>query len=58
MLALTRRSGERIRLRLPDGSDVWITFEDRNHSNRAKILIDAPSNIIISREELLPRSKG
>lgn len=54
MLVLTRRIGERIRLRLSSGEDIWITVTQIQR-RKAAIGITAPESIHIAREELIDR---
>lgn len=59
MLALTRKLGERLRLRVqhPDGghTDVWLTILDvREHwGGKARLGISAPQTVVIEREEIV-----
>lgn len=49
MLVLKRKVGERILI----GKDIWITLVTADRG-QAKIGIEAPDSVDISREELLP----
>lgn len=51
-LALTRRPGERIRLELGDGREVWITVLEKKGAN-VRLAFEAPASVSIMREELL-----
>jgi hypothetical protein len=42
MLAIKRRRGERIRLRMPDGSECWITYVGGAPGGEIRLSIDAP----------------
>jgi carbon storage regulator len=48
MLVLSRKPGERIRI----GKDIWVTIISID-GRRVQVGIDAPIELIISREELL-----
>jgi len=52
MLTLSRKIGERIRV----GNDIWITLL-QIRGNKVKIGIEAPNEVIILREEVIPSSK-
>lgn len=52
MLVLSRTHGQRIRLRMADGTDVWLTVVDIGRG-KIRLGILAPKSCIISREELL-----
>lgn len=58
-LALTTRLGGKFRLTLPDGRYVWIGVEPHRSGNtrEVKLWFDAPADVIIAREELLPESE-
>ena len=47
MLVLTRKIGERIKV-----GDAWVTLVDI-HNFQVRLGIDAPKDVMISREELL-----
>lgn len=53
MLLLQRREGQRIRIDMPDGRFVWVTVA-RNSRDRLVIGVDAPEDIRILREEVIP----
>lgn len=46
---ITRRLGQRVRI----GEDIWVTIVDIE-GRKIRLGIDAPKEIIISREELIP----
>ena len=49
MLVLSRKIQERIKI----GPDIWITLVDIDR-NKVRIGIEAPKDVIVTREELLP----
>ncbi len=51
MLAITRKDGEKIVIRLADDREVVI-FGRRHGSNSVRFLIDAPKDIKVLRAEL------
>lgn len=53
MLTLTRKDGERIYLRCPDGTLIVVMPSDIDR-NRVRINIDAPRGVDIWREEVAP----
>lgn len=53
-LALTRRVGQRVLLSLSDGKAIIIAIVEIDPQRKAvRITIEAPAEVIISREELL-----
>lgn len=59
-LILSRREGERIRLRMrsPDGdhTDIWLTvLEVSQYRQKVRISIEAPQTVVIEREEIIRR---
>ena len=54
MLVLTRKAGQRIMI----GDDITITLIDIKSFEKARIGIDAPDDLDIVREELLPVWRG
>jgi carbon storage regulator CsrA len=52
MLILTRRPGERVRLLLPDGREIWVGLAEVQ-GQRARLTFDAPLEVQIAREEVL-----
>jgi carbon storage regulator CsrA len=50
MLVLSRKVSERIRVRLEDGRDIWITLVDVDR-NKVRIGVAAPTTCRIDREE-------
>lgn len=52
MLCISRRRGQRVRIRVPGGPDIWIkvTLLARG---LVSLGIDAPREVLISREEQL-----
>lgn len=57
MLCLNRKPGERVALLLPDGQIIWVIFDGCNHHGRARLIFDAPPEVMIKREELLPEDR-
>jgi sRNA-binding carbon storage regulator CsrA len=55
MLAITLKTGERVRLRDAAGRDTWVMII-RTTDGKVRIGIDAPPDIDIAREELLAKS--
>ncbi len=53
MLCLTRRIGQRVRLTLPDGSEIWVAVVDGAHQGYVRLGIEAPANVKIEREEII-----
>lgn len=51
-LLIGRRAGQSVRLRLGD-TVVWVTIEDRS-AGRTGVLIEAPEDVEIDRNEILP----
>lgn len=49
MLVLSRRLGDKIKI----GENIWITVVDIDRG-KVRIGIDAPRNVVVMREELLP----
>jgi carbon storage regulator CsrA len=56
MLVLTRREGERVQIRCPDGTVVWVRLV-LIEPGKARLGFEAPANVLITREELL-RGEG
>ena len=56
MLVLCRRPRERIRVRCPDGTVIWLTVTKIDRGV-VRIGIAAPTGYDIKREELLPREE-
>ena len=54
MLALTRKSGERLAIDTPAGR-VWVLVV-RVNGGKVRLGIDAPGDVRVTREELLARS--
>lgn len=53
MLVLQRKIHERIRVRCPDGTELWVQLVDVRDRSKARIGIEAPAGYEIVREELL-----
>jgi carbon storage regulator len=53
MLVLSRKLAERIRLKLPDGSCVWLWVVDIDRG-KVRLGVDAPRDVEVMREELIP----
>jgi carbon storage regulator CsrA len=57
MLALTRKTGERVRIRVGD-ADVWVVVCGGSVSGGyLRLAFDAPREVEIAREELLPEGE-
>jgi carbon storage regulator CsrA len=52
MLVISRKLNEKFTLTLPNGEIIMITLGDVQRGN-VRLCIDAPRNVIISRNELL-----
>lgn len=52
-LTLSRRAGERIRI----GPSIWVTVAEVKRGGKVRLAIDAPREIPVDREELLPASE-
>ncbi len=53
MLVLTRKVGERVRLRVgDDGPDIWVVLVD-NDRGKCRLGFDAPQSVKITRDELI-----
>lgn len=52
MLTLTRRSGERIQITTPDGTEIWIRVTE-TRPNKCRLSVDAPAGVRVLREELV-----
>jgi carbon storage regulator CsrA len=55
MLALTRKSGERLAIDTPAGR-IWVLVVDAPIGGKVRLGIDAPAGVNVLREELLARS--
>jgi carbon storage regulator CsrA len=55
MLALTRKSGERLAIDTPAGR-IWVLVVDAPIGGKVRLGIDAPGDVRVTREELLARS--
>lgn len=55
MLVLQRKIHERILVRCPDGTELWVMLVDVRNSGTARLGIEAPAGYEIVREELLAR---
>lgn len=53
-LVLHRRPGERIRIKLPDGTLIWVSVVSTT-PNRAVIGIHTPASVRVDREEVTER---
>lgn len=60
VMALDRKHGERVRIDLGDGREVWITVKllTLAGSQIAKLIIDAPRSVGADREEVYYRKVG
>lgn len=52
MLVLSRRTDERIRIKLEDGRHIWVLVT-RIDRNKVRLGISAPPSIILEREEVI-----
>ena len=57
MLTLSRFEGERICIRCPDGSTIWLVVREIDRS-RVRLGFDAPPDVLIDREELLAKKEA
>lgn len=57
MLVLTRKLNDRVLLQYPDGTAVWVTLIEIDRG-RIRLGFDAPPDVKIYREELLPRGQA
>lgn len=55
-MVITRKKNERVRLRLPDGTDIWVTLIEIDRS-KVRLGFTAAESVIIAREELLSASE-
>ncbi len=55
MLCITRRSGEGVSLSLASGEEIFLRLYSSDTSERVRLAIDAPSDVRIRRDEILPR---
>lgn len=51
MLVLSRRVGERIRIKTPDGTVIWVLLVELDR-NVARIGVEAPRSVEIDRENI------
>ena len=51
-LVVTRNQGQRVHLRLPDGSTIWVAVKEVSWG-RVRLLIQAPPAVRVLREELI-----
>lgn len=54
MLILTRRVGETLVIKMPDGTEIRTTILGVK-GNQVRIGVDAPKNVIVDREEIYER---
>ena len=52
MLILGRKLGERIRLTISEGFEIWVSIE-RIHGKDVRVGITAPPEVMIAREEII-----
>jgi carbon storage regulator CsrA len=55
MLIIKRAVGERFRLKLPDGSECWVSVQELE-GRLVSLGITAPRAVRILREEIIPRA--
>ena len=51
-LVLSRRPGERVIVRLPDGREIRIAVVEYRRDRQVRLALDAPDDVVIYREEL------
>lgn len=56
MLILSRRVRQRIAIQVPGYPDIWLEVTEINH-NKVRFGIDAPPDVEIWREEVMPREE-
>lgn len=57
MLVLTRKIGERVRLKVgDDGPEIWVMLVDLDRG-KCRIGFDCPRDVVITRQELLSPSE-
>jgi carbon storage regulator CsrA len=54
MLILGRNTDQRVLLKLPDGDEIWVTVLQIRHTGHIRLGFDAPDDVEILREEVLP----
>ena len=52
MLTLSRKAGERVLLKLPDGREIWVSVVTVKANGSVRLGFDAPPDVDIWREEL------
>ena len=57
MLVLSLKPGERLKLTLEDGREIFVTFFGIRWDGSARIGIDAPRSIPVFRSELLEKNR-
>lgn len=57
MLVLSRSLGDRVRLTLPDGSEIWVVVT-RVERGKVRLGFQAAAAVVIEREEVIKRRKG
>jgi sRNA-binding carbon storage regulator CsrA len=55
MLVLSLRSGDRVRVTLPDGREVWL--QAWRKQNQVRLAFEAPRDVEIIREKVLLREE-
>lgn len=53
MLVLGRKAGDAVLLQLPDGNDIEVFVIEINGRGQVKLGFEAPTEVVISRSELL-----
>lgn len=57
MLCLGRYRDQWVRLTLPDGQHAWLGVDLGPRPGQIRLVIDAPSELVIERDELLPEDE-
>jgi carbon storage regulator CsrA len=52
MLCLSRKLGERIRLRCPDGTVIWLTLVEVDR-NKVRLGFECPAGVEVLRQEII-----
>ena len=52
-LTLTRKEGQRLLIRTPEGVDIWVRVSHVYPSHRVALSVEAPENVWVLREELV-----
>lgn len=56
MLILSRKTGERVRIKLPDGQIIWVTVaEVDRHASKIRLGFEGARDIEFKREEIIDK---